>query len=256
MTFKIVAMKDIMIFAVLLVSLASCDKEGVTMYVEDPTVYFSEASRVYTFVENMDRIEIGFDTLEIPVLISGSAVDYNRKVVMEIIPDDTLHTASSEMYSIGEGTIEANSYNGYIPLRVNYSSALDDSIYYIRLKLVPNEDFHGVDLDRNTFTVSLTNKLTEPSNWSRLERYFGPYSNSWYRFILETTGLSSLPYWTTNGSLDSSNPDPERWTMTLYEVKAYASQVKIALDDYNRKNPQNHLKHEDGPEKGKEVVMP
>jgi len=32
--------------------------------------------------------------------------------------------------------------------------------------------------------------------------------------------------------------------------------VKVALDDYNRKHPQDPLKHEDGPEKGKPVTMP
>lgn len=234
----------------------SCEKEGVTMYEESPTVYFNEFSRTYTFVENMDHIEIGFDTVKLPLQISGSAINRTREVIMEVVKDDTLHTAADNMYSIGKGSIEPNQYKGYIPIRVNYSPALDDSIYNIRLRLVANQDFPGVDLANRIFTVSLTNKITEPSNWSKLKSYFGPYSNSWYRFILETTGLNSLPYWTTNGSLDKNNPDPEKWTMTLYEVKAYAAMVKVTLEDYNRKHPLDKLKHEDGPEKGKEVVMP
>ena len=240
----------------LAVLVASCEHEGVTMYEESPTVYFGESYRSYTFVENMDRIKIGFDTIKLPLQISGSAVNRVREVVMEALLDDTLHTAGADMFSIAKGSIEANEYKGYIPLRVNYSSALDDSVYQIRLHLVPNKDFPGVDLSDYSFTVSLTNKLTEPSNWSRLRSYFGPYSNSWYRFILETTGLTSIPYWSTNGSSDKNNPDPEKWTMTLYEVKAYAAMVKVALDDYNRKHPQDPLKHEDGDEKGKPVTMP
>lgn len=242
--------------AVVAVLVASCEHEGVTMYEESPTVYFGESYRSYTFVENMDRIKIGFDTIKLPLQISGSAVNRVREVVMEALWDDTLHTAGADMFSIAKGSIEANEYKGYIPLRVNYSPALDDSVYQIRLHLVPNKDFPGVDLSDYSFTVSLTNKLTEPSNWSRLRSYFGPYSNSWYRFILETTGLTSIPYWSTNGSLDKNNPDPEKWTMTLYEVKAYAAMVKVALDDYNRKHPQDPLKHEDGDEKGKPVTMP
>ena len=242
--------------AVVAVLVASCEHEGVTMYEESPTVYFGESYRSYTFVENMDRIKIGFDTIKLPLQISGSAVNRVRGVVMEALLDDTLHTAGADMFSIAKGSIEANEYKGYIPLRVNYSSALDDSVYQIRLHLVPNKDFPGVDLSDYSFTVSLTNKLTEPSNWSRLRRYFGPYSNSWYRFILETTGLTSIPYWSTNGSSDKNNPDPEKWTMTLYEVKAYAAMVKGALDDYNRKHAQDPLKHEDGDEKGKPVTMP
>ena len=45
------------------------------MYEESPTVYFGEASRTYTFVENMDRITIGYDTVKIPLQISGSAIN-------------------------------------------------------------------------------------------------------------------------------------------------------------------------------------
>lgn len=245
---------SILTFASFLFS--ACNKEGVTMYEESPTVYFSEATRTYTFVENMEHIEIGFDTVKIPLQISGSAINRNREVIMKVMSDDTLHTADENMYSFGKGYIKANDYKGYIPIRVNYSPALNDSIYRIRLKLVANADFPGVDLESRIFTISLTNKITEPSNWNRLKNYFGPYSNSWYRFILEKTGLTSIPYWTTNGSLDKNNPDPEKWTMTLYEVKAYAALVKVELEDYNRKHPQDHLKHKDGPEKGKEVIMP
>lgn len=242
--------------AIVLFLFGSCEQEGVTMYEQSPTVYFGESYRSYTFVENLDRIKIGFDTVKLPLQISGSAVDRAREVVMEVVSDDTLHTADASMFSIGKGSIEANEYKGYVALRVNYSQALDDSIYQIRLRLVPNKDFPGVDLYGYTFTVALTNKITVPSNWSRLRSYFGPYSNSWYRFILETTGLTSIPYWSTNGSIDKNNPDPEKWTMTLYEVKAYAAMVKVALDDYNRKHPQDPLTHEDGDEKGKPVTMP
>ena len=192
------------------------------MYEESPTVYFGESYRSYTFVENMDRIKIGFDTIKLPLQISGSAVDRVREVVMEAVLDDTLHTAEADMFSVGKGCIEANEYKGYIPLRVNYLRVLDDSVYQIRLRLVANKDFPGVDLYGYTFTVSLT----------------------------------SIPYWSTNGSSDKNNPDPERWTMTLYEVKAYAAMVKVALEDYNRKHPQDPLKHEDGEEKGKPVTMP
>ena len=65
----------------------SCEREGVTMYEESPTVYFGESYRSYTFVENMDRIKIGFDTIKLPLQISGSAVDRVREVVMEAVLD-------------------------------------------------------------------------------------------------------------------------------------------------------------------------
>ncbi len=250
--------KKILIACILIASilLGACNKEGVIMYEENPTVYFGEKFRSYTFVENIEKIEIGYDTVKIPLQISGSAVDYDREVLAEVAQGDTLHTATSDMFNIIKGYIPANEYKGYIPIRVNYSTALDDSVYVIRIRLAPNKDFPGVDLAGITFPLSLTNKITQPSNWSRLKPYFGPYSDSWYRYILKVTGLTSIPYWSTNGKADRYNPDPDKWTMSVYEVKAYAAMVKDELDKYNQKHLNNPLIHEDGPEKGKPVVMP
>lgn len=250
--------KEILIACILIAPtiFSACNKENVIMYEENPTVYFGENSRNYSFIENIEKIEIGYDTIKIPLQISGSAVNYERKVFAEAVQEDTLHTATADMFNIIKGYIPANEYKGYVPVRVNYSTALDDSIYNIRIRLVPNKDFPGVDLLGYTFTLSLTNKITQPSNWNRLKNYFGPYSNSWYRYILKVTGLTSIPYWSINGSIDKNNPDPEKWTMTLYEVKAYAAMVKDELGKYNQKHPNDPLIHEDGPEKGKPVTMP
>lgn len=246
-----------LVFTLLWIS-SSCDKAGTTLYEQSPTIYFGENSRSYTFVENIDRLEIGFDTLKIPVQISGIAMDYDRKVKAEVVKSDTLNTAEEKMYEVLDGYVEKNLYKGYVPVRINYVSELDDSVYVIRLRLVSNEDFTGVDLSGFTISISITNKLTQPSNWNRLKSFFGPYSESWYRFILKETELSSIPYWSPKGSADPNNPDPEKWTMTRDEASAYAAKVKIALNNYNNdpKNPDRPLKHQDGPEKGKPVTMP
>ena len=87
-----------------------------------------------------------------------------------------------------------------------------------------------------------------------INNYFEEYSDSWYRFILDATGLPSLPYWSPRGSADPNNPDPERWTMTGTEVKAYAALVKEKLTEYNNEHPGNPLKHEDGEYKGQPAL--
>ncbi|MEG2278368.1 MAG: DUF4843 domain-containing protein [Odoribacter sp.] len=233
----------------------SCKKEEIMIYEPSAAVYFSEYSRTYTFVENMDRLEIGNDTLKIPVQISGMTADYKRTVRMEVVESDTLNTASKEMYRLIDGYVNAQNYKGYVPVRINYTKDLDDSVYVLRVRLVATEDFPGVDLEKKVISISMTNKLTEPSNWRRLKSSFGPYSDSWYRFILLKTGLASIPYWSYNGSADSNNPDPEKWTMTYAEMKAYAALTKVELDKYNR-SPKGPLLHEDGPQKDKPVMMP
>lgn len=239
----------------LLFIFSSCKKEEIMLYEQAAAVYFGENTRLYTFTENIDRITIGYDSVKIPVQISGIAMDYNRIVKMEVVKSDTLNTASENMYSIAEGYINANLYKGYVPMRINYTPELDDSVYVLRVRLVATTDFPGVDLEKRTISISITNKMTQPSNWSRIQSTFGPYSESWYRFILLKTKLSSIPYWSPNGSKDVNNPDPEKWTMNSLELKAYGALVKEELTKYNN-GPDGPLMHEDGPQKGKPVIMP
>lgn len=245
-----------MAIAAMTVMLASCSKDEIMLYENEPGVYFNSYSTTYNFIENAINIDYGADTINIPVLITGQAADRDRVLNMQVNTGDTLLTAEDGMYEILGGTVPANSYSGAIQVKVNYSKALDDSVYVARFKLVSNEDFPVIDLNQRVFSLSITNKFTQPANWRRLRSSFGNYSNSWYKFILQTTGLSSIPYWSYQGSADKNNPDPKRWTMTYVQMRAYAALVKEALTKYNNSHPGNPLKHEDGDYKGQAVTMP
>lgn len=243
------------IFAVLcFLSCISCSKESIQLYEQAAGIYFNGSSTTYSFVENIKNIEIGCDTINIPLLITGKAVDIEREVKVKLAVEDTI-TANENMYEILSGSIPAGEYQGYLKIKINYTPLLDDSIYVTKFKLVETVDFPVIDLNKTTYKLYITNKLTQPANWGRLQSLFGNYSNSWYRFILETTGLSSIPYWSNKGSEDSSNPDPERWPMTYNEVKAYSLQVKEALQKYNNQHPGDPLRHEDGEYKGQVITM-
>ena len=194
---------QLIIIASALFAGVSCSKEKVTLYTEAPGIYFNGFSTTYNFTEHHENVEIGCDTVNIPFLITGSAMDKERVIKVRLSPEDTI-TAEESMYEL----------------------------------------------------LYITNKIGRPANWSQLNNYFGEYSDSWYRFILDATGLPSLPYWSPRGSADPNNPDPERWTMTGTEVKAYAALVKEKLTEYNNEHPGNPLKHEDGEYKGQPVTMP
>lgn len=252
-------MKNSIIFlslAVIVLSLlSSCKKDETLLYQQEAGVYFNGRQTVYSFVENITNKQLGADTVNIPLLITGFALDKERSVLVEVIKD-SLSTASNEMFEVIKATIPANSYMGHISLKINYSPLLDDSIYVARFALRSNIDFPFVDLNEATYSVSMTSKFTQPANWSRLRSSFGEYSNSWYEFILKTTELKSLPYWSYRGSADPSNPDPKRWTMTFVEMRAYAALVKFELSKYNNAHPGKPLTHSDGPKKDEPVVMP
>ena len=144
-------------------------------------------------------MEIGCDTVNIPFLITGSAMDKERVIKVRLSPEDTI-TAEESMYELLSGSVPAGSYQGQLQVKINYSPLLDDSVYVTRLRVVATEDFPVTDLNGRVFSLYITNKIGRPANWSQLNNYFGEYSDSWYRFILDATGLPSLPYWSPRGS--------------------------------------------------------
>lgn len=233
---------------------AGCSKDNIMMYKQDATIYFSGGETKYTFVENQDKLSQGYDYVVIPVKVSGFALDKDRTFNIAEDKTDTLHTAEAGMIEFESGIIPANSYVGSVRVKINYKKVMDDSIYVSRVKMIPNDDFKTLNLNFGHYSISFGNIISIPENWSRLKTYFGNYSNSWYAFMLRTSGLPSFPYKYTTGAADKA-PDAARWPMTIHEVQAHAAVVRDSLNKYNERNPLKNLKHEDGEFKDQLVKM-
>ena len=116
----------------------ACAKDEVDLYEEAPGIYFNGSSTTYNFAENPDVAEIGYDTVNIPLLITGTAVDYDRNVEVKIAVEDTV-TASDDMYEILSGVVLAGSYSGQVKVKINYVPLMDDSVYVTKFKLEPTK---------------------------------------------------------------------------------------------------------------------
>ena len=251
---KNIFLNKIIWLALAAMSFASCQKDEVDLYQQNAGIYFNGRTLTYTFVENIPNFKLGADTVNLPLLITGEAVDHDRIVEVVEAVEDTI-TASKDMYEVLGGVVKAGEYKGFVKVKINYVPAMDDSVYVTKFKLRSSDEFPVTDLNHVVYKLYMTNKMTQPSNWIRLRSTFGEYSNSWYHFILETTGLSSIPYWSYRGSADPRNPDPERWTMTRNELDAYKALVKEALAKYNNAHPGDPMKHQDGEFKGTVITM-
>lgn len=250
--------------ALTLVALPSCKQQPIMDYQQEAGVYFANFSSKFTFVEHLDKLEEGHAVLNIPVRITGLASDQRRtfKAIVyedkELFEDNELIPADADMYTIGEGYVEAGMYDGTLPLTINYRPKMDEKEYTVFLTIIPTDDFPVVDLFGQPVGITFGNVITKPENWnSKLQRYFGNYSNSWYKQILEWTGLSSLPYWYVMGA-DQPNITPEeaeRWPMSLNEVKVYAYLVRELLTEWKNDNPGKTMVHLDGEFEGQEVKM-
>ena len=72
---------QLIIIASALFAGVSCSKEKVTLYTEAPGIYFNGFSTTYNFTEHPENVEIGCDTVNIPFLITGSAMDKERVIM-------------------------------------------------------------------------------------------------------------------------------------------------------------------------------
>ena len=90
---------QLIIIASALFAGVSCSKEKVTLYTEAPGIYFNGFSTTYNFTEHPENVEIGCDTVNIPFLITGSAMDKERVIKVRLSPEDTI-TAEESMYEL------------------------------------------------------------------------------------------------------------------------------------------------------------
>ena len=230
-----------LMIAALAISLwVSCDQEKTIMYRQEAGVRFMyQAEDEYSFVDNY-----------ITVATTGDSVDYERKVSIAVVENDTnyVNTARPEQYKLLEGVVPAGSFSGEVPVEIHCTPDMSDSSFVVNIKLVPNEDFPLAGFDNRYFELSMTNQLVKPKNWGNLAFYFGQqFSISWYRFILNVLNVSYIPY-------PSAQEGDEKWSYN--QLLANAGKVKAALLQYNREHPNDPLRHEDGDYAGDEVKMP
>lgn len=245
-------MKKILYLCLLIagLGLSSCQKEGIDRYKQRAGVYFSTYETNFSFSS-----ELGIDSkvLRLPVDITGLPEDRDREFIIDLPHVDTITTAEEDQYRIGKGLVKAGEGKGFAEVEVFKDDRLKDSTYVLRLEIRKSPDFPEIRLSRTIMTVSFSNKLIKPENWSYLG--LGDYSTAWWTFVLEVTEGNTLPFW-TGGPGGTLNPDPEKWYMTYGELGAWQAKIRRELDKYNADHPDDPLRHDDGNKRGEPVEMP
>ena len=87
-----------------------------------------------------------------------------------------------------------------------------------------NEHFKAAPINENTFSIVLTNHLSEPTGWP-----FGDYSRIKHQFVIQVLGIAT---------------DYDKWSTS--EVIHYTSVMIDALYEYNKAHPGEPLTDENG----------
>lgn len=214
-----------------------CSHEDMLMFKEDSGVYFTQKKTAYSF---RDHIGVETDTVYLSVGLFGDTAAMDRTVEVKVVEQDSALLATPERYRILSGVVPAGKFEGNVAVEINYGEELADTTYSIFLEIVPNHDFSKlVDFRTQKTELQISAIRIPPANWSQLTMFFGTYEDEWWDYILEQTGMTSLPYW-YNAS------DTDTWWMSQTEVMICARIVKRALKEYEYENPGQKLCYKNG----------
>lgn len=233
-TISMKKMKNIMLMAVSLILLSSCENEGF---------YYQDTARIrlegaYEWALGTDSLEFSFVTapssvlekdIEVTVYIMGEASKENRVANIQIISTKT--TATSDLYECpSQVIIPANSYSAKFNVTLKRDDVLQEKTVRLYLQVGPSSDFQSGVAEYDHLLVKWNDVISEPKNWSELKSYFGTFSVVKFRFMLNTLGVSEF----------------DTTTLTWAQLQNYKIVLLSALKEYNENHPEAPLTDEKG----------
>ena len=164
--------------------------------------------------------------------IMGETTGQDRTA--NIVVDAAKTTADAGMYDVPSTvTIPAGQVKGTFPVTLKRTAALQSKAVRLYIKVADFGDFKTGVNEENHVTFIWTDVLSKPNNWADLEPFFGTYSNTKYRFMLEHLG--------DVGELSAT-------TMSWAQLNSLRIRFQNALNEYNAAHPGAPLTDEYGNE--------
>lgn len=223
-------------------TLGSCSSEGIDRFDTDYkalNIWFGSASVVSDQITHNYSYAIGEKGVTFYARITGTPTDYDRTFTLEAYDGDIAEAGNS--YRVEDYVIPAGQTTGTFTLYFDSSklpsenSFAEEGELYFRMKA--NDEFSTGADGLNTLHVILRNYLSKPDEWDAAasylyypySTYFGSYSKTKYRFMIETTGLVDFRIHRT-----TSTPYDAEENVISGAYATYLKQVlQLALEEYN-----------------------
>ncbi len=172
----------------------ACRKSDLQSYGSPDMVYVFKArfgsstndSVTYSFATKQEGLQ--FDTVWVPVRIMGTAAAHDRVVNYDIVKEKS--TIPTDNYTLLPALIKANSYTGFLPVKLMKSAVLKEQEMRLWIKIGTSADFKGGVDDQLTYLIKVNDFLSKPTSWK--ETLFGKYSNVKYDLIIKASGQSEF----------------------------------------------------------------
>jgi len=180
-------------------TLYGCSTDEIDTFSGGAQVYFERAagsgtadSLTYSFAVQAAGLET--DIVEIPIVVTGNAADYEREVKIAVDASLTTATEGSD-YTFHPVVIPAGAFRTTLKVQINRTEAIASEERYVTFLIQPSE---GLSTDVNPnwidYKLKINDILTKPARWIYdCQPYFGVYSKVKYRFIIDTLGIWDFP---------------------------------------------------------------
>lgn len=141
-------------------------------------------------------------TLHVVVKLTGHAADHDRR--FSLVPVDTLTNVDASAYELGATVLPAGAYEASVPVKVKRTvSGLDltKQNAVLTLHVVPTDDLGSGVEDAQDYKIVWCDYLVQPSSWSSISYYIGPFSQARYKFIIDFTGYTDFSMFANNYNL-------------------------------------------------------
>lgn len=162
--------------------------------------------------------------VNVALVVMGLVSDYERKVNLEVVPELTTALLSTHYDYPESVVIPANADSVNFQIVIKRTEDLMNKSVSLVVKVAESADFQVGAQEWSRLKVKWSDMIEKPSNWDKLEEFFGDYSEVKFRFILENTGVAVFTYGETNG-------------MNWSQMYNYKTMVQAALVKYNDEHP-------------------
>ena len=168
--------------------------------------------------------------MDVEAQIMGSAADHDRTANIAVVSDKT--TATADLYQLPTAvTIPAGQAKATFQVILKRADVLATKSVRLRIAVEPSADFQKGVNEEDHLIFIWNDQISKPKNWAQLEEFFGEYSDTKYRFMLENAG-----------GLTEFDTDALTWA----QLQSYKIMFQNALNDYNAAHPGNPLTDENG----------
>jgi hypothetical protein len=183
--------KGTLLWVLLLCSCLACKKDEIEVYSAPDNIYFLTPAQSYTFAYTPEK---QFDTMYLPVRISGKRVPFDRKFNVQVIADSSTAQAPTHYQPLEPFyTMPADSGLLFLPVIIyNTDTSLQSRSVRLSLELTPTEDF-GVHLPTVTkATITFSSRLERPAWWDLWQDQLTDYSRVKHALYLAAVGRIEL----------------------------------------------------------------